>query len=73
MDSFEKNISKLKKIVEKLESQTISLDDSLSHFEEGTKLIRDCKKQLDEYQKKISILVENEDGSAELKDFEIDE
>ena len=62
MRNFEDKLTELKKIV-----------DELKQFEQGTKLIKDCHKQLEEFQKKISILVENNTGEIEFKDFETDQ
>ena len=73
MQKFEDKLSELKKIVDELETGNISLDESLKQFELGTKLIKDCHKQLEEFQKKISILVENNAGEIEFKDFETDQ
>lgn len=72
MDKFEEKLNKLKKIVDKLETGNISLDESLKQFEEGTKLLGDCYKSLEKYQKKIQLLTENTTGESELEDFEPD-
>lgn len=70
MEKFEDKLEKLKNIVEKLESGNISLDESLKQFENGTKLLGECFKSLDKYNKKIQILTEKKDGETELSDFE---
>ena len=73
MQKFEDMLTELKKIVDELETGNISLDESLKQFEVGTKLIKDCHKQLEEFQRKISILGENNNGEIELKEFETDQ
>lgn len=70
MEKFEDKLEKLKNIVEKLETGNISLDESLKQFENGTKLLGECFKSLDKYNKKIQILTENNDGKTELNDFD---
>ncbi len=70
MEKFEDKLEKLNNIVEKLESGNISLDESLKQFENGTKLLGECFKSLDKYNKKIQILTEKKDGETELSDFE---
>lgn len=66
---FEKQIAELESIVKALESGSISLDDSLALFEKGIKLTKNCQKMLDEAEKKVSILVNNDDGDMTEKDF----
>lgn len=68
--SFEAQIQSLEEIVAKLEKGELSLDDSLSHFEEGVKLTRECQKTLDKAQQKVEILTK---GSGELASFNSDE
>ena len=70
MNTFEDKLKELKKIVDKLEAGNISLDDSLKQFEEGTKLLGECYKSLEKYQKKIQVLTEDSTGELKLEDFE---
>lgn len=70
MQKFENKLEELKKIVEKLESGNISLDESLKQFETGTRLLGECFKSLEKYNKKIQILTEKKSGETELSDFE---
>ncbi|MGI9534792.1 MAG: exodeoxyribonuclease VII small subunit [Thermodesulfobacteriota bacterium] len=73
MQKFEEKLTELKKIVDELETGNVSLDESLKQFEVGTKLIKDCHKELEEFQRKISMLVENSSGEIEFKEFETDQ
>ena len=61
--SFEKSINRLEEICKILQSGNLSLDDSLSLFEEGTKLIEDCNKVLNEAEQKVTVI--HPDGSEE--------
>ena len=54
--TYEEAMTRLEKIVSMLETDTLSLDDSLKLFEEGTKLARICNKTLDEAELKITKL-----------------
>lgn len=51
--SYEKAIERLEELVEKLNSNEISLDESLLLFEEGTKLTKDCHDMLENAKQKI--------------------
>jgi exodeoxyribonuclease VII small subunit len=71
--AFEETLTRLEKIVEKLEDGKVSLDESIKLFEEGRKLGRDCAAQLAEVEKKARILLEAEDGSVAAEPFEAEE
>ena len=58
--SFEESIEKLENIASKLEKGDLNLDDSVSFFEEGMALSKECTKILEEAEKKISILIDNQ-------------
>lgn len=66
--SFEDNMENLEKIVTQLEKGELNLDDSISKFEEGIKISKECNKILEEAEKKITILLEK-DGEIEEKEF----
>ena len=51
--SFEQAIQRLEEIVRHLENGDMPLSDSLGLFEEGTKLIHDCSKMLDDAEQKV--------------------
>jgi len=67
--SFEDNLENLNLIVEKLEDNSISLDEALKSFEEGIKLYRKCNEILEKAESKISILIEENENYVE-KEFE---
>ena len=64
-DSFESKLEDLEKIVSELEKGDLSLDNSVNKFEEGMKLSKECSKILEEAQKKITILLED---NGEIKE-----
>ncbi len=67
--SFEKGLARLEEIIKLLENGEIQLDKSLELFEEGVNLVKICGTQLDEAEKKISIIMKNGDSSYEKKPF----
>jgi len=68
--SFESQIENLEKIVAELENGELSLDESVSKFEEGIKISKECNKTLEEAEKKILI---NNDGETKEEEFKINE
>ena len=68
--SFEEQMEELEKIVSELESGNLNLDESVSKFEEGINISKECNKILEEAERKITILV-NKDGKMQEEDFEI--
>ncbi len=57
---FEKSLKRLEEIVAKLEDGELTLEESLKLFEEGTKLSRSCGKQLNQAQRKVEMLVKDD-------------
>ena len=66
--NFEKNMSDLENIVTELEKGDLNLDESISKFEEGIKISKQCNKILEEAEKKITILLEK-DGEVKEENF----
>ncbi len=67
---FEDALSRLESIVEKLEGGELSLEESLTAFEEGIRLSRICSKRLEEAERKIEVLTKGEDGQLQVEDFD---
>ena len=59
-NNFESSILELENIINKLESEEVSLDESIALFEKGIKLSDLCRKTLETAQKKIITLTEAE-------------
>ena len=68
--SFEQALKRIDEIVKHLERGDAALEQSLALFEEGTALIRNCGKMLDEAEQKVKILLKNADGSISAEDME---
>ena len=70
---FEEALQEMETIVQRLEDGNLSLDESLALFEDGIKLSRLCSQRLDEAEKKVEILLKNENGSLSRQPFEPEE
>lgn len=55
---LEESIKKLEEIVDKMQDETIDLDQSLALFEEGVKLVSQCSEMLKQHKGKLTILTE---------------
>ncbi|PKM28953.1 MAG: exodeoxyribonuclease VII small subunit [Gammaproteobacteria bacterium HGW-Gammaproteobacteria-11] len=70
---FEQSLGDLQALVERLESGDLSLEESLSAFEQGVALTRDCQQALQSAEQKVQMLMEQQgeltsepfDGPAE--------
>lgn len=69
MPSFEESLKKLESIVDKLEKGDLSLEESLKLFEEGVGLSTACKKELEEAEGKVEMLIKRRDGSFKTEPF----
>lgn len=67
--NFEKAMERLEKITEELSREGITLEESLSLYEEGVALARICNKKLEDTERKIKILQISDNGEIEEKDF----
>ena len=66
--NFEDKMKQLEDIVNSLEKGNMNLNESLDKFEEGMKISKECNKMLEDAEKKITILLE-EDGDIKEEDF----
>lgn len=65
--TFEQAIQRLEIIANELEKDDLDLDTSVKKFEEGMKLSQKCNKILQEAEKKITVLVNDEEQEFTLK------
>ena len=68
--SFEQGLERLEQIVSLLERGEVPLDESLALYEEGAGLIRRCNAALDQAEKRVSILLQGEDGTVREQNFD---
>lgn len=66
---FEKMLNELEELVRKLEQGELSLEQSLSAFERGVKLTRECQTALRNAEQRVQQLVERADGEIETRPF----
>ena len=65
---FEKSLAELEEIVSDMEQGDLSLEDSLSAFEKGVKLTKECQKSLKSVEQKVNKLI-SKDGKLGLEPF----
>ncbi len=71
--NFQDAFQKLESIVKKLEEGNLSLEESLKIFEKGVELSRFCSKKLDEAEKKVEILLKENNGQLVAHPFSLEE
>jgi exodeoxyribonuclease VII small subunit len=69
---FEQSLTDLQNLVERLENGELSLEDSLTAFEQGVRLTRDCQAALAQAEQKVQILMER-DGELEEAPFDTEQ
>jgi len=67
--TFEKAMDKLEKIVQELESADLPLEKAIKKFEEGVQLSKFCSEKLDETEKRITILLKDQNDHVFEKPF----
>ncbi len=65
--TFETSLGNLEKIVRRLEDGDLSLEESLKLFEDGVKLSRECQERLNQAERRIEVLLKDEDGNPTLE------
>ena len=63
-------MKKLEQIVQELESGDLLLEEAMQKFEEGINLSKLCSEKLDETEKKITLLLQDQKGNVSEKPFE---
>jgi len=69
---FEESMKRLEEIVRELETANLSLEESMSKFEEGVKLGKICRELLEKAEARIKVLVEDEAGTLREEDASYD-
>ncbi|MDP6568840.1 MAG: exodeoxyribonuclease VII small subunit [Candidatus Marinimicrobia bacterium] len=62
---FEEAVTRLEEIVQQLEGETVSLEESLKLFEEGMNLTKMCREELTVAESTIKMLSRNSEGELE--------
>ena len=71
-DTFESKMKELENIVTDLEKGDSGLEESLKKFKNGMKISKECLKLLENAEKKITIILEN-NGEIVEEDFATEE
>lgn len=69
MPKFEECLQRLEKVVQELEKGEVPLEKSLTLFEEGMQLSATCRKELDEAEGKVEILLK-QNGKVHPEPFD---
>ena len=62
--TFEEAIKELETMVSALEKGNLSLDESISIFEKGINVAKECSKKLDDAERKINVLIKSQGDGA---------
>ncbi|MFN2391957.1 MAG: exodeoxyribonuclease VII small subunit [Pyrinomonadaceae bacterium] len=65
--TFETSLKELEKIVRRLENGDLPLEESLKLFEDGVRLSRECQERLNQAERRIEILLKDENGNPALQ------
>jgi exodeoxyribonuclease VII small subunit len=68
--TFEASMARLEQIVRAMERGDVALEESLKLFQEGTELVRNCQKLLDDAQLQIKKIMMAPDGSPVEEEFQ---
>ena len=62
---FRKSMNRLEEIIDLLEKNDMELEDAITYFEEGLKLVNNCDAQLKNFENKVQTLLDSyqEDSS----------
>jgi exodeoxyribonuclease VII small subunit len=72
MADFERRLSDLEAVVERLEQGDLPLEESVRLFEEGMKLSQSCKQELDAAEGRIQVLIEQSGGKMKTQNLEVE-
>ena len=71
--SYEKAMLQLENILEELEGDSLTLDESLNKFKEGAELYKYCIQLLNKAEGEIKILLKDDEGSLSEVDFQMED
>lgn len=67
--TFEQSMARLEQIVRAMEQGEVSLEESMKLFQEGTELVKNCGKLLDDAQLQVKKILSAQDGTPTEEDF----
>lgn len=60
--NFEQSVKRLDEIICKLEDNSISLEESIEMYKEGTELLLKCRKQLEQAEMLVAVAEQSEES-----------
>ncbi len=69
--NFETSLKELEEIVEQLETNDLTLDETLAKYESGIKIYKQCYQSLEKAEKKINILLKSSTGETRTEKFSL--
>jgi len=67
--SIETAMERLEKLVGEMESGELPLEQLITRYEEGVKLVRHCQEKLDAAEQRIKMITRDASGPSGLQDF----
>jgi exodeoxyribonuclease VII small subunit len=67
--TFETSLEQLEQIVQQLEDGDLPLEQSLQLFEQGIRLSRECQERLSQAERRIEILLRDNQGRPVVREF----
>ncbi len=68
--TFETAMTRLEKVVEEMGSDKLPLEDLITRYEEGIKLVKVCEERLQSVEKRVEILTRTVTGDPQLTPFD---
>ncbi len=63
--SLEENFAQLEETIAQLEAEDISLEEAFAAYSQGMALLKSCNEQIDQVEKKVLVLSENQELQEE--------
>ena len=67
--NFEEAMQKLGTLSNQIEKGELSLDDAMTVYQQALELVKVCNARLAAAEQQVKLIVEQEDGAVEIKDF----
>ena len=69
-EAYDALVARLERVVGELETGSLSLEQSIEKFAEGIRLAREASRKLDEAERRVEVLVQDEAGDDRTAPFE---
>jgi len=61
--NLKETFQELEEILHKLESSNVDIDEMVKLYEDGMKLVKECKNKIENAEQKIKVINQDDDGS----------